>query len=128
MNIYFGLKSRNSDLLGAIGLLTYPTNIYKPSFLQIGYLFIPCDGSVVSNHEDQDMGCMDHKNRQGQFEVATFLLPFIEKEIKILLDSYAFENSYCSKSLKNPKLWGNAEVCCPGVGALLKLLENLIRH
>ena len=42
---------------------------------RVGYVFVPCDGSVVSG--DGDIGCAGHKNRIGQTEVATFLEPHI---------------------------------------------------
>ena len=56
------------------------------SNLEVGYQFIPCDGSVVSNNQDEDLGCNDHKNRHGQLQVAQFLLPRISEEIQILLN------------------------------------------
>jgi hypothetical protein len=56
------------------------------SNLEVGYQLIPCDGSVFPNYEDQDMGCMDHKNRHGQLEVAKFLAPRIDMEIQALLN------------------------------------------
>ena len=60
-------------------------NIF-PLNLQVGYQFIPCDGTVVPNKNGtEDMGCNDHKNRHGQLEVAKFLAPRIEDEIEILL-------------------------------------------
>ena len=54
--------------------------------LKVGYKFIPCDGSVFQNFDDEDMGCMDHKNRHGQLEVAKFLMSKIKDEIRILLN------------------------------------------
>ena len=55
--------------------------------LQVGYQFIPCDGSVVPNINGiEDMGCNDHKNRHGQLEVAEFLKPRIDEEIAQLLN------------------------------------------
>ena len=55
--------------------------------LQVGYQFIPCDGSVVPNTNGiEDMGCNDHKNRHGQLEVAEFLKPRIDEEIAQLLN------------------------------------------
>ena len=38
---------------------------------RVHYVFIPCDGSVVTG--DGDIGCAGHKNRQGQREVFDFL-------------------------------------------------------
>lgn len=37
------------------------------------YVFVPCDGTVVTDHGD--IGCDGHKNRAGQAEVARFLEP-----------------------------------------------------
>lgn len=39
------------------------------------YLFVPCDGSVVTGVDD--IGCNGHKNRKGQSEVAASLRPRI---------------------------------------------------
>ena len=56
------------------------------SNLEVVYQVMPCHGSVFPNYEDEDMGCMDHKNRHGQLEVAKFLAPRIDMEIKALLN------------------------------------------
>ena len=37
------------------------------------YIFVPCDGSVVTGTDD--IGCDGHKNRIGQAKVAEFLAP-----------------------------------------------------
>ncbi len=42
---------------------------------QASYVFVPCDGSVITGHGD--IGCNGHKNARGQKEVATFLHPKI---------------------------------------------------
>jgi len=41
----------------------------------VDYIYIPCDGSVVTGTDD--IGCAGHKNRKGQEEVANFLIPYI---------------------------------------------------
>ena len=40
---------------------------------RLHYIFVPCDGSVVTG--DGDIGCNGHKNRAGQLEVARFVAP-----------------------------------------------------
>ena len=40
---------------------------------RVHYVFVPCDGSVVTG--DGDIGCNGHKNRLGQAKVADFLEP-----------------------------------------------------
>ena len=40
---------------------------------RVHYLFVPCDGSVVTGVDD--IGCDGHKNRLGQARVADFLEP-----------------------------------------------------
>ena len=40
---------------------------------RVHYIYIPCDGSVVSGQGD--IGCMGHKSRVGQAEVAAYLEP-----------------------------------------------------
>ncbi|KAL1524997.1 hypothetical protein AB1Y20_019873 [Prymnesium parvum] len=42
---------------------------------RVHYLFVPCDGSVVTGVDD--IGCDGHKNARGQAEVASFLAPRI---------------------------------------------------
>lgn len=42
---------------------------------RVGYVFVPCDGSVVTG--ESDIGCAGHKNRIGQREVSDFLIPEI---------------------------------------------------
>ena len=44
---------------------------------QVHYIEVPCDGSVVTGVDD--IGCMGHKNRLGQNEVADFLLPRVKE-------------------------------------------------
>ena len=41
--------------------------------LRAEYIFVPCDGTVVTG--SNDIGCNGHKNRAGQGEVAAFLEP-----------------------------------------------------
>ena len=41
--------------------------------VRVEYIFIPCDGTVVTG--DGDIGCDGHKNRLGQERVADFLEP-----------------------------------------------------
>ena len=55
--------------------------------IQVGYQFVPCDGSVVANVNNEDMGCLDHKNRNGQLKVAEFLQSRIQKEIQLLVNN-----------------------------------------
>ncbi|GMI43007.1 hypothetical protein TrCOL_g6938 [Triparma columacea] len=43
---------------------------------RVSYLFVPCDGSVVTG--DGDIGCGGHKNRLGQGKVAEFVLPVVK--------------------------------------------------
>ncbi|KAL1518623.1 hypothetical protein AB1Y20_002911 [Prymnesium parvum] len=45
--------------------------------LHAEYIFVPCDGSVVTG--EGDIGCNGHKNRRGQNEVADFLEPRLRK-------------------------------------------------
>ena len=42
---------------------------------QVGYVFVPCDGTVVKG--ETDIGCMGHKNRVGQAEVTEYLASYI---------------------------------------------------
>eukprot|EP00938_MAST-03A_sp_MAST-3A-sp1_P005653 g5653.t1 len=42
---------------------------------QVGYVFVPCDGTVVNGKND--IGCMGHKNRVGQAEVTQYLASYI---------------------------------------------------
>ena len=42
---------------------------------KVHYMFVPCDGSVVTG--EGDIGCDGHKNRVGQAEVADFMAPRI---------------------------------------------------
>jgi len=44
---------------------------------QVFYIFVPCDGSVVTGLDD--IGCAGHKNALGQRRVAAFLEPHIRK-------------------------------------------------
>jgi len=43
----------------------------KEAAVKVTYLFIPCDGSVVTG--DGDIGCAGHKNHVGQQRVADFI-------------------------------------------------------
>mmetsp|Transcript_21172 Transcript_21172/g.35674 ORF Transcript_21172/g.35674 Transcript_21172/m.35674 type:complete len:414 (-) Transcript_21172:82-1323(-) len=47
---------------------------------QVYYINVPCDGSVVTGKGD--IGCMGHKNREGQNKVADFLFPLIRDIMK----------------------------------------------
>ena len=47
---------------------------------QVGYVFVPCDGSVVTG--DYDIGCMGHKNRAGQAEVTQYLESYVKDFMK----------------------------------------------
>jgi len=40
------------------------------------FILVPCDGSVVTGVDD--IGCAGHKNKEGQSEVADFLLPKLQ--------------------------------------------------
>eukprot|EP00931_Biecheleriopsis_adriatica_P115292 TRINITY_DN91100_c0_g1_i1.p1 TRINITY_DN91100_c0_g1~~TRINITY_DN91100_c0_g1_i1.p1 ORF type:complete len:434 (-),score=75.28 TRINITY_DN91100_c0_g1_i1:33-1334(-) len=43
---------------------------------RVHYIFVPCDGTVAT---DDDMGCDNHKNRNGQAKIADFLEPQIRQ-------------------------------------------------
>ena len=45
----------------------------KYPLLKMDYIYIPCDGSVVTGKDD--IGCAGHKNVKGQSEVAEYLAP-----------------------------------------------------
>uniref|UniRef100_A0A7S0NZ80 SGNH hydrolase-type esterase domain-containing protein n=1 Tax=Calcidiscus leptoporus TaxID=127549 RepID=A0A7S0NZ80_9EUKA len=49
----------------------------QPPRRRIEYLFIPCDGSVVSGAAD--LGCAGHKNWRGQRRVADFIAPAVAR-------------------------------------------------
>eukprot|EP00957_Ditylum_brightwellii_P196755 14990512-Ditylum_brightwellii.AAC.1 len=41
--------------------------------IAVDYIFIPCDGSVVTGIDD--IGCNGHKNALGQLQIANYLEP-----------------------------------------------------
>lgn len=43
---------------------------------RVGYVNVPCDGSVVVG--DEDIGCAGHKNQLGQHEVFSYISPAVE--------------------------------------------------
>lgn len=57
--------------------VTHFKEAYPMYASQVHYLYVPCDGSVVKGEED--IGCMGHKNRVGQAEVATYIEPYVRE-------------------------------------------------
>ena len=48
----------------------------------VHYIYVPCDGSVVTGIDD--IGCQGHKNRIGQARVAAYLEPKLRKIMNII--------------------------------------------
>eukprot|EP00948_MAST-09A_sp_MAST-9A-sp1_P000501 g501.t1 len=55
---------------------TFQSETQEKNADQVAYIFVPCDGTVVTG--EADIGCMGHKNQLGQSEVSKFLYPKIK--------------------------------------------------
>ena len=97
------------------------------SNIRVEYVFIPCDGSVVTGVDD--IGCEGHKNRLGQERVADFLEPRLRaimgwNQTSSSLDHEIATTSYAATQevvVRSVSSWSVHGCCMAAAAALLSL-------